>query len=93
MSVVIIGGHDRMEHRYKEICKKYSCKCKIFTQNPTDLKNKIGKPDLMVLFTKTVAHKMVITATKQAEKANAKIEHCNNSSAAALNAVLQKHCG
>ena len=93
MSVVIIGGHDRMERRYKDICKKFGCKCKVFTQNPTDLKDKIGTPDLMVLFTKTVAHKMVITATKQAEKNNTVIEHCNNSSAAALTGVLEKYCG
>ena len=28
MSVVIIGGNERMEQQYKEICKKYSCKAK-----------------------------------------------------------------
>ena len=34
MSVVIIGGHDRMVCKYKEICKNYKCKAKIFTQMP-----------------------------------------------------------
>lgn len=29
MSVVIIGGHERMEGQYKEICKKYRCKVKV----------------------------------------------------------------
>ena len=32
MSVVIIGGHDRMVCEYKKICKAYNCKAKIFTQ-------------------------------------------------------------
>lgn len=32
MSVVIIGGHERMENRYKEICKKYHHKPKVFTK-------------------------------------------------------------
>ena len=32
MSVVIIGGHERMENRYKEICKKYKHKPKVFTK-------------------------------------------------------------
>ena len=26
MSVVIIGGHDRMACQYKRICKEYKCK-------------------------------------------------------------------
>ena len=31
MSVVIIGGHDRMVGQYKKICKNYNCKAKVFT--------------------------------------------------------------
>lgn len=31
MSIVIIGGHERMESQYKEICRKYKCKAKVFT--------------------------------------------------------------
>ena len=38
MSVVIVGGHDRMHCRYKEICKKFGCKCKVFTQCPANFK-------------------------------------------------------
>lgn len=33
MSVVIIGGHERMETQYKEICKRYHCKGKGFHEN------------------------------------------------------------
>ena len=32
MSVVIVGGHDRMVCQYKKICKQYHCKAKVFTQ-------------------------------------------------------------
>lgn len=88
MSIVIVGGHDRMHCRYKEICKKYGCKCKVFTKCPTDFKNQIGNPDMVIVFTKTVAHKMVLAATQQAEKAGAAIRHCNSSSACALNKAL-----
>ena len=31
MSVVIVGGHDRMVRQYKDICKKQNCKSKVFT--------------------------------------------------------------
>lgn len=34
MSVVVVGGNDRMATRYKDICKEYNCKAKVFTQMP-----------------------------------------------------------
>ena len=36
MSIVIVGGHDRMVGQYKKICKSYKCKCKVFTQMEAD---------------------------------------------------------
>lgn len=57
MSIVIIGGHDRMVCQYKKVCQKYQCKAKVFTQMSGNLSKKIGTPDLVVLFTNTVSHK------------------------------------
>ena len=37
MSVVIVGGHDRMVCQYKKICKQYRCKAKVFTQMSAQL--------------------------------------------------------
>ena len=36
MSVVIVGGHDRMVAQYKKICKSYKCKVKVFTHMGAD---------------------------------------------------------
>lgn len=77
-----------MHCRYKNICKKHGCKCKIFTQCPGNLKSQIGSPDILIIFTSTVAHKMVNAATEQAEKSGAIIKHCHSSSACALNEAL-----
>lgn len=44
MSVVIIGGHDRMVSQYKKICKNYNCKAKVFTQMSASLDKQIGRP-------------------------------------------------
>lgn len=68
MSVVIIGGHDRMVCQYKEICKQYKCKAKVFTQMTAKLSDQIGEPDLVILFTNTVSHKMVRCAVVEAER-------------------------
>ena len=91
MSIVIVGGHDRMHCRYKEICKKYGCKCKVFTQCPGDFKNKIGSPNIMILFTGTVAHKMVTVAEARAKQTGADILLCHSSSAFALNDALSSY--
>ena len=49
MSVVIIGGHDRMVSQYKKICKAHHCKAKVFTQMAANLAGQIGSPDLLYL--------------------------------------------
>lgn len=92
MSVVIIGGHDRMVCNYKNICKKHKCKAKVFTQMPGDLKKQIGSPDLCVLFTNTVSHKMVKCALEEAKKKEVEVVRCHSSSGSALEQILEEHC-
>ena len=87
MSMVIIGGHDRMVRQYKQICKEHQCKVKIFTQMSAQLREQIGTPDVIVLFTNTVSHKMVRVAV--AEAGNANIIRCHTSSGAALQEILE----
>lgn len=91
MSIVIVGGHDRMAGRYKQICDKYDCKAKVFTQMPSDLSNKIGNPDLMILFTNTVSHKMVRCAVSEAQKKDTEVVRCHSSSGSALTQILEKY--
>ena len=87
MSVVIIGGHDRMVCQYKEICK-----AKIFTHLPSNFKSKIGNADLLVLFTSTVSHNMVNGALQEANKNNITVARSHSSSSCALKKILDCHC-
>lgn len=93
MSVVIVGGHDRMCRDYLNVCKKYNCKAKIFTQMTTNFKNKIGTPDAVILLTNTVSHKMVNTAKKEADRKNICIIRNHNSSIHALENTIQDIIG
>ena len=83
MSVVIIGGHDRMVSQYKKICKNYNCKAKVFKQ--------IGRPDLLVLFTNTVSHKMIRCALDEVNEQETEIVRCHTSSGTALTEILMQH--
>ncbi len=92
MSVVIIGGHDRMVGQYKKICRQFNCKAKVFTQMSASMGKQIGSPDLVVLFTNTVSHKMVKCAVEEAEKCYASIVRCHTSSKNALEEILGNAC-
>ncbi len=91
MSIVIIGGNECMKNKYEQICKSYKCKAKFFPKMETGLKDKIGNPDLMILFTSTVSHKMIRCAVAEADKKNLRIERCHTSSISALKAVLNQY--
>ena len=91
MSVVIIGGHERMENRYKEICKKYRHKTKVFTKMRSDLSRQIGTPDLVILFTATASHKMVRCAITESERRNEVPERSRSSSASTLIHILEAY--
>ena len=82
-----------MVHQYKKICKEYKCKAKVFTQMSGNLSEKIGSPDLLILFTNTVSHKMVNSALQEAKKNNIPIARIHTSSAAALHTVLNEYTG
>ena len=56
MSVVIIGGHERMVRQYEEICEKHGCDAKVFVKERSGFKKNLGTPDLMILLTNTVSH-------------------------------------
>ena len=45
MSVVIVGGHDRMVCQYMKICKNYKCKAKVFTQMSASMDKQMGSFD------------------------------------------------
>ena len=93
MSVVIVGGNDCMIRKYKEICEEFKCSAKVFTHMKTDMKKKIGTPDLLVLFTGTMSHKMARCAISETKGLDTRIERSHSSSASALKSILMVHTG
>ena len=91
MSVVIIGGNECMERQYKDLCEEYSCLAKVFTNMSGGLRNKIGSPDLLVLFTSTMSHKMLHCALSETRGGNTVIARSHSSSMAALKNILETH--
>jgi hypothetical protein len=90
MSIVIVGGHDRMTCKYRDICKEYKCRAKVFTQPTGNLESMIGEPDPIVLFTNPVSHKMAIVARKKAAVCDISLAQSHSGSGNALREILSK---
>ncbi len=91
MSIVIVGGNDCMVCRYKKLCKQYQCSSKVFTQMSSSMKDMIGSPDLLILFTNTVSHKMVKCAMRNLKGADTIVARSHSSSMSALKGILEAH--
>lgn len=92
MNVTIVGGHDRMVHQYKNLCKEYECEARVFTQ-PSKIKDKLGSTDLLVLFTSTVSHKSIKNALSAFSGSKESIIRCHTSSLSALRQILTEQVG
>jgi hypothetical protein len=90
MSIVIIGGHDRMVCQYKSICRRYGCKAKIYTQANGNLEGLIGKPDLIVLFTNPVSHEMARTARTADARTDVVLDQSHCASGCALRKIMER---
>ena len=90
MSIAIIGGNECMERRYISLCEDYGFKAKIFTKDK-GIKDKIGTPDMVVLFTNTVSHKMVRQALSNVEASNTIVVRSHSSSVSSLKEILTQH--
>lgn len=90
MSVVIIGGNECMVRQYKNLCREYQCDAKVYPKQNSSLK-RIGNPDLLVLFTGTVSHKMARNALSETKGQDVKVVRSHTSSMSALKNILEEN--
>lgn len=79
-----------MIRQYKNLCSDYKCKAKVYPKMSGGLKD-IGSPDLLVLFTNTVSHKMIRCALNETKGQNVRIARSHSSSISALKNILEEH--
>ena len=90
MSVVILGGNECMVREYKELCSEYQCKAKVYPKMSSAMKN-LGRPDLLVLFTGTMSHKMLRCALNEMRGSDTRVIRSHTGSMAALRSILEEH--
>ena len=89
MSVVIIGGNECMERQYINLCRQHGCKAKVFCKPEGAMKSRIGSPDLVIMFTHTVSHKMIQCAMTGIGQ-DTPIVRSHKSSMASLKEILEE---
>lgn len=92
MSVVILGGNECMTCRYRALCEEYHCKAKVFPKLERNMKN-LGDPDLVILFTGTMSHKMLNLVKSEVKNTDVPIAYCRSASMAALRTILDERVG
>lgn len=90
MSLVIVGGHECMECRYREMCENRGHSVKVFTQMAPHMSKQIGNADGIILFTSTVSHKMAETAVGEAKRKGIRVLRSHSSSASSLCGLLNE---
>ncbi len=90
MSVVIVGGNECMERQYKELCREYGCSARVYTKT-SRMSGKTGTPDLLVLFTGTMSHKMLQSTLSEIKGKSTIVARSHSSSISALKGILETH--
>ncbi len=93
MSIVILGGNECMERRYKDLCDSYRCQSKIFTKPGCGLPKTLGSAEQVIVFASPMCYKLVEGAMSEIKGQNTVIERCHTSSLSALRGILEKHVG
>ena len=91
MSVVIVGGNECMSRQYVDLCKSYRCKAKCYPLLCGGMKS-IGTPDLLILFTGTVSHKLTRNAMSKTDKSRTRVIRSHSASLSALRNIMDEHC-
>jgi hypothetical protein len=91
MNIVIVGGHDKMQCRYKDICAEMNCNAKVFTQAPGALRLSIGNPNLIILLTNLCSHSMSKIVRSEAKRKNIPLVQSHGSSCTTLRQIVQTY--
>ncbi|MFZ5945913.1 MAG: DUF2325 domain-containing protein [Bacillota bacterium] len=80
MSIVLLGGHDRMKREYEKMGEKLGHKVKVYTQMTPKMEKNIGCPDCILVFTDVISHKIVYAALKVSKSKKIPLLRSHNSS-------------
>lgn len=80
MTLLVVGGNERMKRDYINLGKEKGYKTKVILNMSSKALKDFGTPSAVVMFTSTVSHKLKTVVETQAKKKDIPvIRHYNNS--------------
>lgn len=56
MCVTLVGGMDRLKAEYMAVANQHGCRLKCVVRNERNFQEKIGAPDMLIVFTNKISH-------------------------------------
>jgi len=78
MSIVVLGGMDRLERQYVDEGEKHGIKLKIFSRLEGNLSSRLGFPDAFIIFTGKISHKALKNTSNIAKSRNIPVYYCHS---------------
>ncbi len=93
MTAAIIGGMDRLQPHYRKTAKKAGFRLKMFTGKENSINGRLGKIDLMIIFTNKISHTTRKNAFDAAKAENIPVLMCHSCGVSTLKECLEnKNC-
>ncbi|MDR2696363.1 MAG: DUF2325 domain-containing protein [Deltaproteobacteria bacterium] len=84
MCAALIGGMDRLRQEYIDTAKDMGVDLKVFTGQERSIRNRLGNPDMMIVFTGKVSHTARTEAVKHARACNIPVRMIHSSGVSSL---------
>lgn len=88
MCVTLIGGMDRLKAEYTAAARECGCKLKCLGRNEQNFREKIGSPDMLIVFTNKVSHEAKRKAAEIARSRSIPIRLAHSCGVSTLKAAL-----
>lgn len=90
MCAALIGGMDRLQSEYKRSAKAAGWQLRCISRNERDFQEKIGSPDLVIIFTNKVSHEAMRKAVFHARRLHIRCEMIHSCGVCTLRECLRR---
>lgn len=90
MCVALVGGMDRLKRDYENAAKRCGVKLKIFTGKESCLVDKMGNPDMAILFTSMISHNARTEVMQKSKSLGIPVTFLHSNGVSGLRQCLQQ---
>lgn len=90
MCVALVGGMDRLKREYENAARLCGIKLKIFTGKESCLVDKMGCPDMAILFTSMISHNARSEVMQRSKSLGIPVTFLHSNGVSGLRSCLQE---